>query len=194
VEVAALVTTVNRETGRAAMHDIRGALLDAQAVSLGLPLWTVPLPWPCSNENYIRAMSAVYEKARACGIGHIAFGDLHLADVRAWREQSLADTGITPLFPLWGLPTAPLAREMVAAGLDARIVAVDTSVMPRDAIGRSWDAAFLDALPPNVDPCGENGEFHTFVCGGPMFRNSIPVTAGALREEGSFLFADLLPG
>jgi diphthamide synthase (EF-2-diphthine--ammonia ligase) len=94
---------------------------------------------------------------------------------------------------LWGLPTAPLAREMVAAGLDARIVAVDTSVMPRDAIGRSWDAAFLDALPPNVDPCGENGEFHTFVCGGPMFRNSIPVTAGALREEGSFLFADLLP-
>jgi uncharacterized protein (TIGR00290 family) len=194
VEVAALVTTVNRETGCAAMHDIRRALLDAQAGSLGLPLWTLPLPWPCPNEAYTRGMSAIYEKALASGIRHIAFGDLHLADVRAWREQSLANTGMSPLFPIWGLATAPLAREMVSAGLDARIVAVDKSVMPRDAIGRAWDAAFLDALPPNVDPCGENGEFHTFVCGGPMFRTSIPVAAGAVREEGSFLFADLLPG
>ena len=194
VEVAALLSTLDRATGRVSMHAVRGELIEAQAAALGLPLWTVPLPWPCPNLEYEAAMAAVCRKALNAGIAHVAFGDLHLEDVRAYREQRLAGTGMRALFPLWQTATAPLAREMVAAGLDARVITLDTAVMPRDLLGCPYDAQFLERLPAGVDPCGENGEFHTFVCGGPMFRAPVPVKPGATRDEGRFLYRDLLPG
>lgn len=193
-QIAALVTTVSRSTGRVGMHDVRGELLQAQAASVGIPLWTVSLPWPCPNVDYNAAMAPVYGKALASGIDTIAFGDLYLEDVRAWREGSLDGTGMKPLFPLWSLPTDVLAREMMDAGVEARITALDARVLPPEWAGRAWDRKLLEQLPAGVDPCGENGEFHTFVTNGPMFRVPVPVRVGDTREEAGFLFTDLLPG
>jgi uncharacterized protein (TIGR00290 family) len=193
VEVAGLLTTVNAAAGRVAMHAVRETLLAEQARAAGLPLVTVPIPYPCSNEEYERAMGATVARARAEGIGAVAFGDLFLEDVRRYREERMAGTGLAALFPLWGLDTAALARTMLAAGVRARLTCVDPRVLPRDLAGRAWDATLLAELPEGADPCGERGEFHTFCWDGPMFARPIAVAPGEVVERDGFVFADLLP-
>jgi uncharacterized protein (TIGR00290 family) len=190
-EPAALLTTMNEEAGRVAMHAVRADVLQAQADAAGLPLLTIPLPWPCSNEIYEQRMAAAVETAVAQGFTHVAFGDLFLEDVRRYREDRLARTGLAPIFPLWQAPTAALAEEMIAAGLQARLTCVDRRVMPATFAGRSFDAALLRDLPPEIDPCGERGEFHTCVVAGPMFSRPIDVVAGVTVDQGDFVFADL---
>jgi uncharacterized protein (TIGR00290 family) len=191
IEVAALLTTLNEEFDRVAMHAVRRELLEAQAASAGVPLWTIPLPWPCSNQQYEARMRSACDRAVAAGIEAIAFGDLYLADIRAYREKQLAGTGLDPLFPVWQLPTRELARQMIAAGLRAKITCIDPKILPREFAGRDFDAEFLADLPPGVDPCGENGEFHTFVYDGPMFHHPIPIQPGEVVERDGFVFADL---
>ena len=191
VEVAALLTTT--AAGRVAMHEVRGALVEAQAAAAGLPLWTVPLPWPCPNVEYESAMRAALERARKEGIEAVVFGDLFLAEIRAYRESLLAGTGLRPLFPLWGKDTAALAAEMIARGLRATLVCVELRKLSARFAGRDLDAALLADLPEGCDPCGENGEFHTFAWGGPMFRGPVPIARGAIEERGGYAFADLLP-
>jgi len=194
VEIVGLLTTLNAEFDRVAMHAVRRALLEAQAASVGLPLLQVPLPWPCSNAEYEAAMGRALTEARETwDVTHIAFGDLFLEEVRAYRERQLAGTGLTPLFPLWGLPTRTLAQEMIAGGLEARLTCVDPKRLPTSFAGRAFDAALLQDLPPHVDPCGEAGEFHTFAHAGPMFSYPIPTTAGEVVTRDGFVFADLLP-
>jgi uncharacterized protein (TIGR00290 family) len=193
VEVVGLLCTLNAAHDRVAMHAVRRTLLEAQAAAVGLPLWPVPLPTPCPNDAYERAMRTALARARAERIAQVAFGDLFLADVRAYRERQLAGTGIAPLFPLWGAPTAMLAREMLAAGVCAHVTCVDPRRVSPELAGRRWDAAFLAALPAEADPCGENGEFHTFVSDGPMFSAPVAVRAGAIVAREGFVFADLLP-
>lgn len=192
VELAGLFTTVNRGFDRVAMHAVRRTLLDAQAASIGLPLDAISIPNPCPNEAYEAAMAAFVEEAKQRGVTHFAFGDLFLEDIRRYREEKLAGTGIEPLFPLWGLPTRALAQEMVAGGLRAYITCVDPKQAPREWAGRLFDRAFVDVVPKGIDPCGERGEFHTFVCGGPMFHYTVEVTVGAIVEREGFVFADLL--
>jgi uncharacterized protein (TIGR00290 family) len=191
-EVSALLTTINDAAGRVAMHGVRCELLEAQADAAGLPLWNVPLPWPCSNEEYERRMAETCRRAVAEGFDTLAFGDLFLRDIRAYRERQLDATGLTPMFPLWELPTAQLARDMIAGGLRARLACVDTGVLAADFAGREFDHALLADLPPAVDPCGENGEFHTAVYGGPMFHRQLTVEAGATHEYEQFVYRDLL--
>ncbi|MHC5211331.1 MAG: Dph6-related ATP pyrophosphatase [Planctomycetota bacterium] len=193
VELAGLLTTVNATHERVAMHAVRRDLLRAQARAAGLPLHEVEIPWPCSNEAYEQAMGAEVARARADGIESVAFGDLFLEDIRAYRERMLAGTGLEPLFPLWGRPTRELAEEMLAAGLRAHLTAVDPAQVPAALAGRPWDRTLLDELPPTADPCGENGEFHTFVSAGPMFSEPIPVRVGEVVEREGFVYADLLP-
>jgi uncharacterized protein (TIGR00290 family) len=191
VPVVGLLTTINQAFDRVAMHAVRRGLLDAQARSIGIPLWPVPLPWPCSNEDYERIMGDVCRQAKAEGIECVAFGDLFLPEVRAYRERQLEGTGLTPLFPLWGLPTDALAQEMLAGGLQARITCVDPKLLPPAFAGREFDQALLADLPAGVDPCGEKGEFHTFAYSGPMFREPIPIASGEVVERDGFVFADL---
>lgn len=189
--VAGLLTTINQAFDRVAMHAVRRALVEQQAAAVGLPLWTVPLPWPCSNEEYERIMSEVCRRAVESSYDTVAFGDLFLADVREYRERTLHGTGLKPLFPVWGLPTDALAAEMIAAGLKAKITCVDPKVMPAALAGSDFNDAFLKALPPGTDPCGEKGEFHSFVYNGPMFRQAVPVSVGEVVERDGFVFADL---
>ena len=191
IEVVALVTTLNEQFDRVAMHAVRHQLLDLQAASVGLPLWTVPLPWPCSNEDYELRMTALCKRAVGEAVQAIAFGDLFLADIRAYREKQLAGTGLTPLFPVWQIPTADLARTMIASGLRAKITCVDPKVLPAEFAGRDFDSQFLADLPPGIDPCGENGEFHSFVYDGPMFCQPLEVTVGEIVERDGFVFADV---
>jgi uncharacterized protein (TIGR00290 family) len=191
VELVGLVTTVNQTFGRVAMHGVRESLLERQAEAAGLPLWKVPLPHPCPNDAYDAAMTRLVERARGAGVGAMAFGDLFLEDIRVYRERQLAGTGIEPLFPLWGRPTDELAREMVAAGLRARLVCVDPRQLDAGFAGRVFDAALLTDLPPGVDPCGERGEFHTFCTAGPMFRTPVACEPGEVVERDGFVFADL---
>lgn len=191
VEVAGLLTTT--AAGRVAMHEVRGALVEAQADAAGLPLWTVPLPWPCPNSEYEAAMRASLQRARNDGIDAVVFGDLFLADIRAYRESLLAGTGVRPVFPLWRKDTAGLAAEMIAQGLRATLVCVDLGKLPARFAGREFDPALLAELPAGCDPCGENGEFHTFAWAGPMFRALVPIVRGAVEERGGFALADLLP-
>ena len=191
IEVAALVTTVNAEFNRVAMHAVRQELLHAQAEAAGLPLIEVPIPYPCSNADYESRMRALIERLRGEHIDSMAFGDLYLADIRAYREKQLQGTGITPLFPLWKEPTAALARSMIAGGLRAALTCVDPKQLAPEFCGRQFDAALLDALPAGVDPCGENGEFHSFACAGPMFRAPIAVEIGETVERDGFVFTDL---
>lgn len=192
VEVVGLLTTINTNFQRVAMHGTRHTLVKAQAEAAGLPLWEVPLPWPCSNEVYEQAMSAACASAVKQGILGIAFGDLFLEDVRRYREDRLRGTGLTPSFPLWGRNTRELIAEMLEGGLRARIVCADPSKCPAELIGRDLDFDIVCGLPPAVDPCGENGEFHTFAYAGPMFREPIPLAAGECVTRDGFLFADLL--
>ena len=189
--VAGLLTSMNDAVGRVSMHGVREEILRAQAQAAGLPLWTIPLPWPCSNEIYEEKLRAAVQRAVAAGFTHVAFGDLFLEDVRRYREDRLRDTGLTPIFPLWERPTAALAREMIEGGLTARISTLDPRVMPRDLIGAAFDEALLARLPATVDPCAERGEFHTCATGGPMFSSPIEVIAGETVEREGFLYGDL---
>ena len=190
IEVCGLLTTINMEFQRVAMHGTRRSVLEAQARAVGLPLWTVPLPWPCSNEIYERQMSELCGRAIAEGIDGMAFGDLFLEDVRAYREKQLAPTGLEPLFPLWGIPTAELAREMIAGGLRARLTCVDPRVLPAAFAGREFDEELLRELPAGADPCAERGEFHTCAYAGPMFAGPLRLEAGEVVSRDGFVFAD----
>lgn len=192
-EVAALLTTLNQAADRVAMHGVRRSLLEAQAESLGLPLWQVPLPWPCTNADYEQCMAEACRRAVREGFDSIAFGDLFLSDVRQYRERQLAGSGLTPLFPIWDMPTAPLAHEMIAGGIRARLSCIDTKSLDRSFAGREFDQPLLADLPAAADPCGENGEFHSFVYDGPGFRTPISIKTGELRDVDSFVYTDLLP-
>jgi diphthamide synthase (EF-2-diphthine--ammonia ligase) len=174
------------------MHAVRRSLVEAQARAARLPLHVVPLPWPCSNEQYERLMAAAVAEFVGQGFTHVAFGDLFLEDVRQYRESRLAGTGLTPLFPLWKqTSTADLARTMIAAGLEARLTCVDPRVLDASFAGRRFDAALLDDLPAAVDPCGERGEFHSFVSDGPMFAAAVAIHVGPRVERDGFVFCDL---
>ena len=193
IEPVGLVTTVNAAFDRVAMHAVRRALLEAQAAAVGLALYTVEIPYPCSNEEYAAAMGAFVDQARTDGVEAMAFGDLFLADVRAYREERLAGSGIEPLFPLWGEATAGLARRMIGEGLKATVTCVDPRALDASFAGRAFDAGFLADLPEGVDCCGENGEFHSFVTDGPMFTRPVAVAPGEVVERDGFVFADLVP-
>jgi uncharacterized protein (TIGR00290 family) len=193
-DVVALLTTVNSTYQRVAMHAVRERLLEMQASAAGLPLVKVSIPSPCPNEIYEQEMGAAMARARAEGVWHVIFGDLFLDDIRAYREKHLAACGMTPVFPIWRRDTRRLAEEMLAGGLSAYLTCVDPRKLTASFAGRRFDADLLKDLPEDVDPCGENGEFHTFACAGPMFREKIPVTSGQIVERDGFVFADLLPG
>jgi len=193
VEVVGLVTTLNEQARRVAMHAVREALLERQAESAGLPLWKVPLPHPCPNLAYEAAMTKLLARVRAEGIDAMAFGDLFLEDVRRYRETQLDGSGVEPLFPIYGTDTAALAREMLANGLRAWITCVDPRQLPPAFAGRRFDADLLADLPETVDPCGERGEFHTFASEGPMFQVPISVRVGETLERDGFVFTDLVP-
>lgn len=193
VNIVGLLTTLNTQADRVAMHAVRRELLRAQSKAAGLPLTEVELPWPCSNDDYERLMSEATSRAKAEGVTHIAFGDLFLDDIRKYREDNLQGTGIEPLFPLWGLNTSALAAEMVAGGLRAYLTCVDPRQLDADYAAREYNAKLLDDLPDGVDPCGENGEFHTFVFDGPMFSQPIDVNPGEIIKRDGFVFADITP-
>ena len=192
VEVVGLLTTVTSEFQRVSMHAVREVLLDLQAEALGLPCHKVRIPWPCPNERYESEMARALAEARARGVTRVVFGDLFLRDVRAYREAKMADTGIEPIFPLWERDTTRLAGEMLAGGLRATLTCIDPRYLDRSFAGRRFDLALLKALPVGVDPCGENGEFHTFVSAGPMFRTPLEVVVGEVVEREGFVFADVL--
>ena len=192
VRVGGLLCSINAEARRASMHGVREEILRAQADATGLPLQTVALPCPCTNEMYEQRMAEAVARAAADGFTHVAFGDLFLAYVRRYREERMKGTGLTPLFPLWGRPTPALAREMVAGGLRARIACVDPRTTPREFAGAEFDAALLARLPSAVDPCGERGEFHTCVTAGPMFSSPLSLATGEVVERDRFVFCDLV--
>jgi uncharacterized protein (TIGR00290 family) len=193
VEIVGLLTTFNEVFDRVAMHGVRRDIVEAQAAAAGLPLWPVPLPSPCSNEAYEERMRTVIHRARLDGITAIAFGDLFLTDIRAYRERQLAGTGLTPLFPLWNTPAATrsLAQQMLAGGLKAVLTCVDSrQLVPAPFVGRAFDHQFLQELPEGVDPCGEKGEFHTLCYAGPMFNHALTLTRGEVVERDGFWFCD----
>jgi uncharacterized protein (TIGR00290 family) len=190
IELVGLITTLNTEFQRVAMHGTRRSILEAQAEAAQLPLWIVPLPWPCSNEIYEQRMTEACNRAVDEHIDAVAFGDLFLADVRAYREIQLKPTGLEPLFPLWGIPTAALAREMIAGGLRAKLSCVDTKQLPGSFAGRDFDESLLMNLPPETDPCGERGEFHTCVYAGPIFTAPLHLEPGEIVNRDGFVFAD----
>ncbi len=177
-----------------AMHAVRRVLVESQAERTNLPLWTVDLPWPCSNSEYEDRMRVVCQRAIADGIRAVAFGDLFLQDIRDYRERQLQGTGLEPLFPLWRIPTGELVLDMIAAGVKAKVTCVDPSKLAKSFAGRDFGQPFLEALPAEIDPCGENGEFHTFVHEAPVFSCPIPVMSGEVVERDGFVFADVLPG
>ncbi len=194
VEIGALLTTVNESAQRVAMHAVRVDVLQAQADAVGAPLWMVPIPSPCPNEVYEHAMAEAVARAVRDGFTHAAFGDLFLEDIRRYREERLAGTGLTPIFPLFDSTpgaTTTLAREMVAAGLRARITCVNPKVIDRRFAGREFDSALLDELPPSIDPCGERGEFHSCAYAGPMFGRPIAIETGVTVERDGYVFTDL---
>ncbi|MHB8303298.1 MAG: Dph6-related ATP pyrophosphatase [Acidobacteriaceae bacterium] len=190
--VAALLTTVNEKFGRVAMHGFREELLDLQAAAVGLAAWKVPLPYPCTNAEYEARMATVCARAVEEGFDAVAFGDLFLEDIRAYRIERLAGTGLEPLFPIWGVPTDRLAQQMVAAGLRARITCLDPKRLPASFCGRVFDASFLADLPAAVDPCGERGEFHSFAFAGPMFARPIGVEHTHTVEREGFVYGELV--
>ena len=189
--VAGLLTTVNEAVDRVAMHAVRRSVLTAQARMAGLPLRIVPIPHPCPNEVYEERMGVAVAEAVKDGFTHVAFGDLFLEDVRRYREERLAGTGLEPMFPVWGLPTKRLAGEMIEKGLRARLACIDTRVLDASFAGRVFDRSLLNDLPAHVDPCGENGEFHTCVSAGPMFANSLDLAAGEVVTREPFIWTDL---
>jgi len=190
-EVVGLLTTFNGEADRVAMHAVRRELVERQAAAAGLPLWDVALPWPCSNLQYELLMARTCARAVAEGISGVAFGDLFLEDVRAYREKQMKGSGLEPIFPVWGMATGALAREMIASGVRAKLTCVDTGKLDRSFAGREFDEGLLADLPSDVDPCGERGEFHSFVYAGPMLNGVVGVSVGATVLRDSFVFADL---
>ena len=192
VDVVGLLTTVNEVHDRVAMHAVRTELLRAQANAVELPLWPVPIPSQCSNAEYEAVMAAALARAKQTGVTVVAFGDLFLEDIRRYREEKLQGTGITPIFPIWKMPTDILAREMISAALRARLTCIDPKQLPGSFAGRAFDHSLLSELPPSVDPCGERGEFRTFAHDGPMFRWAVPIKSGEVVERDGLVFADLL--
>jgi len=193
IEVSGLFCTFNEKFTRGAMHAVRNELILKQAEKTGLPIELIPIPDPCSDADYKRIMGNFIEQAKSRQIDSIAFGDLYLEDVRRYREESLAGTGITPLFPLWQIPTRQLSQDMINSGLRAVITCVDPQKLSADFSGREYDSSFLEQLPDNIDPCGENGEFHSFVYGGPMFNDMINIRVGETVTRNGFVFSDVLP-
>jgi uncharacterized protein (TIGR00290 family) len=192
-EIVGVITTVNEKYDRVAMHGVRRALLERQIAALGLPAIIVPIPSPCPNEVYEARMAQACAAIKAEGVDHMVFGDLFLEDIRAYRVEKLAQVGMTPIFPLWLRGTAGLAQDMIAAGLMAHLVCVDPKQLDARFAGRRFDESLLAALPPGVDPCGENGEFHTVVTAGPMFTAPIDISVGEVVERDGFVFADVVP-
>ncbi len=192
-DIVGALTTVTDAFRRVSMHGVREQLLIAQCEAAALEPIVVRIPYPCTNEIYERAMAAAMQDAKARGVTHLIFGDLFLEDVRAYREAKLKDVGITPVFPIWLRPTDVLAREMIAAGVEAHLATVDLNRLPAEFAGRRFDAALLDALPAGTDPCGENGEFHSFVSAGPMLSRKIRISVGETVERDGFAYADLVP-
>jgi uncharacterized protein (TIGR00290 family) len=190
-EIVGLLTTFNREANRVAMHGVRRELVEAQAEAAGVPLWDVDLPSPCSNTDYESIMSDTCKVAVQRGIECVAFGDLFLRDIRAYREKQLEGSGLKPIFPVWGLPTKTLARSMIESGVRAKLSCVACNCLSREFVGREFDEQLLSDLPPETDPCGENGEFHSFVYAGPMFRHDLPIEVGEIVTRDRFVFADL---
>src|ERR1035437_2072235 len=190
-QIVGLLTTLNSAFDRVAMHSTRREILEAQAAAADLPLQVIPLPWPCSNHEYEAAMQRTFDAAIASGVEVIAFGDLFLEDIRRYREDRLRGSGLTPLFPIWGLDPRGLLREMIVSGVKARIVCVDPKKMPEEFAGRDLDEGLLRALPAGSDPCGENGELHSCVYDGPMIREAIPTESGEVVEREGFVFADV---
>ena len=192
-EIIGALTTVTETFARVSMHAVREEILRRQCEAAGLAQKIVPIPFPCPNEIYEARMRAALEEAKREGVTHIIFGDLFLEDIRRYREEKLAGSGLAPVFPLWERPTGRLARDMIAGGLEARLVCVDPKVLPRSFVGRAFDGALLEELPGGVDPCGERGEFHTCVLAGPMFSRRIEAETGEIVERDGFVFADLVP-
>jgi uncharacterized protein (TIGR00290 family) len=190
-EPAGLLTTINEDHGRVSIHGVRGELLERQAESIGLPLHKVLIPGDCPNAVYEERLAAVLREIRAQGIHHVAFGDLFLEDIRCYREKQMAALGLEPVFPLWGLDTAKLARLFLSLGFQAVLVCVDSEQLAPSFTGRPFDKELLRDLPPEVDPCGENGEFHTFVHAGPIFRERIGIRIGRVEERGRFWYQDV---
>ncbi len=193
IEIAALLTTFNGEADRVAMHAVRRELVEAQAGRIGLPLWSIDLPWPCPNAVYESLMGDMCRRAVADGITAVAFGDLFLQDIRAYRERQMDGVGLRPLFPVWQIPTGDLAQESIRAGVKAKVTCIDLRKLDASYAGREYDGDFLDSLPPGIDPCGENGEFHTFVYDAPVFSCAIRVALGEKVQRDGFVFADLIP-
>ncbi len=193
IEIVGLLTTINSEFNRVAMHAVREELLDAQAEAAGLPLFKVPLPWPCSNADYESAVKTAFDELRLeHAVTHIAYGDLFLEDVRQYRIDLMKDSKLTHLFPIWGLNTTTLANDMLSNGLSAYLTCLDPRQLPKTFAGHKFDKIFLSQLDNKVDPCGENGEFHTFVYSGPMFALDVPITVGDTVDRDGFIFTDLM--
>lgn len=190
-EIVGLLTTFNQAANRVAMHAVRRDLVEAQAKAAGIPLWDVDLPWPCSNPDYERIMKETCKTAVQAGIECIAFGDLFLADIRAYREEQLENSGLQPIFPVWGMPTLELAHSMIESGVRAKLTCVNPKLLAPEFVGREFDEQLLSDLPPEIDPCGENGEFHTCVYAGPMFQHDLSVEVGEIVSRDGFAFADL---
>ena len=190
-EIGGLLTTMNEQFDRVAMHAVRRRLLEAQADAVGVPLRMVQLPWPCTNEEYEARMRATVSQAVAEGFSHVAFGDLFLEDVRKYREDTLANSGLTPIFPIWGIPTDELADRMVENGLRSVLTCVNPKHLDRSFAGRQFDRALLDALPAGVDKCGERGEFHSFAWDGPLFKRPVTIAVGDVVDRDGFVFADI---
>ncbi len=190
-EIVGLLTTFNQAANRVAMHAVRRSLVEAQAKAAGIPLWDVDLPWPCSNADYECIMTETCKAAVQAGIECIAFGDLFLTDIRAYREKQGENSGLQPIFPVWDMPTRELARSMIKSGMRAKLTCVDPKLLAPEFVGREFDEQLLSEFPPDIDPCGENGEFHTFVYAGPMFRHDLSVEVGEIVSRDGFVFADL---
>jgi uncharacterized protein (TIGR00290 family) len=189
-DVVGLLTTFNKTADRVAMHGVRRSLVKAQAAAAGIPLWDVDLPWPCSNADYECAMRGTCKRAVDAGIQYVAFGDLFLTDIRKYREEQLKSSGLQPIFPVWGLPTLELAYSMISSGVRAKLACVDCNQLSAEFVGREFDEKLLSELPPKTDPCGEHGEFHSFVYAGPIFRHDLPIEAGEVVSRDHFVFAD----
>ena len=194
IEVVGLFCTFNMKFDRGAMHAVRIELISQQAENLGLPLELIPIPDPCSDSEYKTIMADFIDQVKSQGIDTIAFGDLFLEEIRSYREESLAGTGITPLFPLWGIPTDELSKEMVNSGLRAKITCIDPRYLPAEFAGHEYDSTFLQQIPDTIDPCGEKGEFHSFAYDGPMFKNKLNVCVGETVTRGGFVYTDILSG
>ena len=193
LEIVGLFCTINQKYDRVAMHAIRCELINKQAESVGLPIQLIPIPNSCSSFEYETIMAKFVAKAKNQGIDHFAFGDLFLEDVRRYREDNLTNTGITPIFPLWGIPTNKLSKKMVSNGLRAIITCVDPKYLSTKFAGKKYDEKFLEQIPVGIDPCGENGEFHSFVFNGPMFKNAVNISVGETVSREGFVFTDVLP-